>query len=709
LGKDSIYQTDTSREKSPSADKILDEAPKDINGAAVFRGDLRRTGVYATEGMQNPAGLKWKAQVGRVWDPIVLYNGLILFFRENDYLLTAIDISNGREKWKVPNSCRGNLAVAEGLAYYRSGQPLYCMDIKSQEIKWRQDKWTNEDIVVSDGILVTRTANDDLCAFDARTGRELWDFVIGQRQFHLRVYNGLVYTHSHDGAIHGVDMKSGREKSRLKLEKPEYLTGLFEISRGVMFCKVFLDEPPYGDDQGEVKSGKYFLLAFDLEKGKRKWKIPCEGFFFEPALSDDTIIIESGDRLWAFDINTGQQRWSVKVPGVNYQPTIFEGAVYIACDDGCLYAHDLRNGAEKWSFEIGKRIHRDRTPFLVGEKGVVYFSTPFEGIYSLDTHAAERGYTEHNLFETAGAIVSTPAIIDGTAFFGSMDGHIYAVNVLSKKEIWRFKTTGSVVSSPLIANQTLYCGSDDQHLYSLDTKTGQEKWRFKTTGPVVSSPAISDEMILFGSRDKHLYALDPKDGTLKWRFKTSGQVDSSPAVADGIVCFGSHDGYMYAVDFRTGRKKWRFKASAAITSSPAIMDKRVFFGDLAGNFYAVELKTGKKVWNFAANSPIPSSAAVKDNMVYFGAEDGTFFVLDATNGQQKDSQKFRGAINSSPSIVGDDGAIYFGCDDGSLYGLDRQLKKKLEIRTSGPVRASPAIANGAVYFGSSDGALRIIR
>ncbi len=65
----------------------------------------------------------------------------------------------------------------------------------------------------------------------------------------------------------------------------------------------------------------------------------------------------------------------------------------------------------------------------------MYFGHPIDGIYSLDTHEAERGYTEHDLFQTGGVIVSTPAIEYGNTFLGSGDGHVYAVNVVSNQEI----------------------------------------------------------------------------------------------------------------------------------------------------------------------------------------------------------------------------------------------------------------------------------
>jgi outer membrane protein assembly factor BamB len=275
--------------------------------------------------------------------------------------LTVVDVTNGREKLRVPNSWQEELAVSDGLVYFRKGQPLYCFDIKAGKLKWEQDKWTNREIVVSNGILVTRTANDDLCAFDANSGRELWDFVVGDRLFNPTVYKGRVYSNCQNRTIYGIDLKTGKDKFRLKLEKPEYLTGHFVIYQGLLICKVYLEEPSRSSDQ-DRNDGKYFIMAVDIETGKTKWKTQCQNFLFKPAVSEGIVILEFEESISALDVANGQQIWQKRMPGVNNQPLIIEGTVYVGCDDEFLYALDLKDGHEKWKWGIGRGIGRDRLP-----------------------------------------------------------------------------------------------------------------------------------------------------------------------------------------------------------------------------------------------------------------------------------------------------------------------------------------------------------
>jgi outer membrane protein assembly factor BamB len=73
---------------------------------------------------------------------------------------------------------------------------------------------------------------------------------------------------------------------------------------------------------------------------------------------------------------------------------------------------------------------------------------------------------------------------------------------------WSFKTGDSVISSPVIdSDGFIYFGSWDGHLYAL-RPDGQLQWKFKTGGSVDSSPSVdSDGTIYVGSSDKCVYAI----------------------------------------------------------------------------------------------------------------------------------------------------------------------------------------------------------
>lgn len=312
-------------------------------------------------------------------------------------------------------------------------------------------------------------------------------------------------------------------------------------------------------------------------------------------------------------------------------------------------------------------------------------------------------------FKTEGKIFSSPAVFNGTAFIGSGDGNLYAIDIKTGGQKWKFKTNGAVHSSPAVYKNTVYFGSFDGYYYAIDINTGLEKWKLKTDGEkwvggkaylqmkpddmymddlwdyFLSSPIIDmnddDLTVYFGSSDGNLFAIHANDGTLKWKFKTNGIIHTSPALYNGVVYIGSWDTYLYAVDAKTGTEKWKFKTGdqtpmSGIQSSPSIVDDIVYFGARDANMYALSASTGKLVWKYSADgSWIINTAAVKDGVLYVGTSDSHLLLaLDAKTGKEKFRFKTNGYVFSSPSLVG--ATAYFGDFTGKMYALDLNSKGK---------------------------------
>src|SRR4051812_7416051 len=65
---------------------------------------------------------------------------------------------------------------------------------------------------------------------------------------------------------------------------------------------------------------------------------------------------------------------------------------------------------------------------------------------------------------------------------------------------WQFKVQGKdpgIEGTAAIVNGVVYIGSFDSHLYALDLKSGQEKWKYKA-GPFKSAPGYRDGRLYVG-------------------------------------------------------------------------------------------------------------------------------------------------------------------------------------------------------------------
>ncbi len=334
-------------------------------------------------------------------------------------------------------------------------------------------------------------------------------------------------------------------------------------------------------------------------------------------------------------------------------------------------------------------------------------------------------------YQTGESIHSSPAVIDGTVYFGSRDSYIYALNAATGEEVWKFKTGSWVESSPIISGGVLYCGSNDGHLYAIDTTTGTEIWKFNTRYPVRSTAAIANGKVYFGADDWSVYAVDIKNGKQVWKYETDNIMLSSPLVIDGVVAIGGADGFFYCINAENGGKRLEFEGKAMIVASPVEKDGNVYFTNSGGFIYAIDPtaknwwgeNTLKKYWDamyiygVAPKPPMPSgyvwsqrigfgidsvsSAAVMGDIMYLGANDEVLSI-DLPTGEIKWRFAAGDSITSSPALS--ESVLYFGSYDGTFYAIDRSDGAEVwSVAIGGRITSSPAIANGMAYVGCHDG------
>jgi outer membrane protein assembly factor BamB len=337
--------------------------------------------------------------------------------------------------------------------------------------------------------------------------------------------------------------------------------------------------------------------------------------------------------------------------------------------------------------------------------------------------------------ETRSKLVTTPAIAEGSVFFGCENKNLYSLDVETGQQLWKFKTGDAVYSSPAVDKGIVYCGSNDSKLYAVAVETGQEVWRFKTGGLLArgrdiarggagiaegihSSPAVFEGMVYFGSWDGNLYAVDAREGKEVWRFKTRGSVSSSPAIADDIVYFGSNDGNLYAVDAKTGLEMWRFDTGSLLSPdhircAPAIDDEVICFSsvDILNNcfLYTLDIRTGQKAHVFAAKETEGSNPTIFDNVVYYVDNDRKLCGMCAKTGVEVWSSKanYSGEVDSSPAIA--EGMIYF-TRSGNIYGVDINTRQKMWMfEPDEPLSSELVVSEGVMYFEDCEGALYAVR
>jgi outer membrane protein assembly factor BamB len=221
--------------------------------------------------------------------------------------------------------------------------------------------------------------------------------------------------------------------------------------------------------------------------------------------------------------------------------------------------------------------------------------------------------------------------------------------------LWRFPA-GAVETSPLLVDNVLYFGSWDHYLYALDVshrKRPRLLWKFKADNEIHSSPAYGSGLVYFGTDNGSVYALNARTGGIQWRaqsFARFGRREyfyATPTIAYGRVFIGNTDGTLFAFGARTGHLLWARHAGTYVYTAAAVWRRKVYVGTWDGKVSAFDAGTGDTIWTFNAPSAVHGAPTVLNGILYFSTcphcgtggsrytkqgPRGTFG-LDARNGQ----------------------------------------------------------------------------
>jgi len=303
-----------------------------------------------------------------------------------------------------------------------------------------------------------------------------------------------------------------------------------------------------------------------------------------------------------------------------------------------------------WTLRLGNNIE---FPPVVGY-GLLFVNQYRGRFFAVHADTGKRVWRRHFLHCSA----ASPAVGKGVVYQAYMQpypcnryprsqrGFIVALRFRDRrgnlvdyaKVLWTYKA-GAIESSPLLVDGVLYFGSWDHNVYALDVRGDARAVKIWP---------------------RRLRKLRPR---LRWKFHADGEVNSSPAFAKGMVYFGTDAGSVYAVDARTGRERWhasaysRFGRREYFYATPAVAYGRVYIGNTDGTLYAFGARTGHLLWARHAGSYVYTAAAVWHKRVFIGTYNGKFLAYNAATGDQLWSYDAPAAIHGAPSVV--DGLVYF--------------------------------------------------
>jgi outer membrane protein assembly factor BamB len=303
--------------------------------------------------------------------------------------------------------------------------------------------------------------------------------------------------------------------------------------------------------------------------------------------------------------------WTVRGKSlIEFPPAVAYERLYFGTNNGRFLAVDVDSGEIVWERQFGRCTAA--SPMVAD--GVVYMGLMVPTPCGKDSDRDAPGYllaldadTGQELWRfRAGAIESSPLLVDGVLYVGSWDENVYAVDARTGRARWSFQTGDEVKGAAAYGKGTVFIASYDGNVYALDARSGKLRWeaaaqdRLGGQGNWYATPAVAYGRVFIGNTDGKVYAFGARSGELLWAQSTGSYIYSSAAVWDRKVFVGSHDGRLYALDAATGDQVWSFDAGAAISGSPTVLAGIVYASTVRGpeRTYGVDARSGRRVWTF---------------------------------------------------------------------------------------------------------------
>ncbi len=255
-----------------------------------------------------------------------------------------------------------------------------------------------------------------------------------------KVVNGIVYIGSADNNFYALDATTGDVIWM-------YTTGDDVIA-----------PPAIAEGVVYIGSFDHNVYALDATTGDKIWSFPTESFVEStPTFSDGVVYFGSFDnKTYAVDATTGEQIWSVETGHdlcVQSSPAVANGLIYIGSSyagtlHGSVFAYKVLDGSLEWEYKTDGLVFA--APIVVGD--VVYVGSSYMGpAPNLNDPGS---YTPEEIAEIMSVVLK------------GRRGHVYALDASSGEEIWNYQTGGAVYSSPAVVNGVMYIGSMDSNVYA---------------------------------------------------------------------------------------------------------------------------------------------------------------------------------------------------------------------------------------------------
>jgi outer membrane protein assembly factor BamB len=321
--------------------------------------------------------------------------------------------------------------------------------------------------------------------------RIAWRFKAGQLlEFPPSIYRGDLYFCTEHGRVYC--LRASDHKVLWRFSEPG--GALFAATPTVDSAAVYVTS----------LGGRFDVL--DRFTGKRVWGLTGIGRSESSPLvwRGRVFFGDESDYVYAFNIKTHKLAWRFRAGGsVKGAPAELNGRIVFGAYDGAVYCLDY-NGKLLWSRSTGGFFSSNQfyaTAALAYD--TVYIGGTGGGIYAFDLRNGGQRWS----YATSGYVYSSPAVWRDMVYEGSYDGTFYALNAANGHLVWKFSAGAPISGSPTVVDGIIYVSSFGHRTWGLSARTGRVVWTLRDGR---YSPVTTDGRTVYVNGVNTLYAMVPR-------------------------------------------------------------------------------------------------------------------------------------------------------------------------------------------------------
>lgn len=257
-------------------------------------------------------------------------------------------------------------------------------------------------------------------------------------------------------------------------------------------------------------------------------------------------------------------------------------------------------------------------PVLPYTEETFLVSTLDRRLLQIDSGTASVLATTDSLTEGTGNAV-TPLVAAGDKILMGLQQRLVALESDTLQLSWEIATEHGVWAEPTVLDGVAYFTSLDHNMYAVDVDTGNELWRVDLIGASTSTPAYYEAQDVFfvGTFDNTILKIS-RNGDIVDEYTTEEWVWGSPRLVDGMLYVADLAGFVYKLDPETLTEQGGWKArvaTEAIRTPPLVYDDLVVVGSRDQHVYWVNRDNG------AVNFERQLDGEVLADILYFPAND----------------------------------------------------------------------------------------